>query len=148
MQTGTRRRRSDSPTDSSDSAQGASKRPRGTPPLRQGHSPPNPPSSSQSHRGTTSSNMSGPSNGHPIGDPPIAGPSSSNGHTQAARVKLEGLLMYADDKAWTAKDDGLVDAQNGGIAGSSSLKGTQRMPVNREEITRLMVQAMRDIGYQ
>lgn len=65
--------------------------------------------------------------------------------------------MYEDDSNWKPIEDGtdvmIVDETDESRFISSSsrntgLKGTERMPVNREEVTRLMLQSLRDIGYQ
>lgn len=98
-------------------------------------------------------------NGHTADDEgAVAGPSSGNGHPRVPPlVDLEGTLMYPDDKDWVANDDGddgmIIDDEDEGRMVSASrrhvgLTGAQRMPVNREEVTRLMLQALRDIGYQ
>jgi hypothetical protein len=155
MQTGTRRRRSDSPGDDH-STSGPSKRPRETSPLST--STPGLSSSTNALKSQSLGNMTQPTNGYAISEEGIAGPSTGNGHTHLpSKVQLEGSLMYADDASWKPIEDGtdimLVDPQDESRFVSSSsrntgLKGSKRMPVNREEVTRLMLQSLRDIGYQ
>ncbi|KAL7419568.1 hypothetical protein Q5752_005480 [Cryptotrichosporon argae] len=47
------------------------------------------------------------------------------------RVKADGALMYEDDSAWVGDDPA----------------GTGRMPVLREEAVRIVLQALKDMGY-
>ena len=112
--------------------------------------------------------------GHPIpptngvanmnGSSGEAGP-STNGHSRVNRrdeghsrgielVQPEGSLMYEDDRGWT--EESLND-----VAGDHSMgegdeverrprasRTGKRMPVDREEVVRLILQGLRDIGYQ
>lgn len=99
-----------------------------------------------------------------------AGPSSSNGHSAGAvgLVRLEGDLMYQDDHDWLEyqdeDDDDMADADvldssgNGDFTKADAVaaanrhrKGTaaaKRMPIQREEVVRLILQGLRDIGYE
>lgn len=110
------------------------------------------------------------SNGASNGDASAAGPStissSSNGngfaHNDAvALVRPDGLLMYDDDKDWVADEDDAGDTIMGAEYGEEAddqagpqskrpagLRGSKRMPVNREEVVRLILQGLRDIGYK
>jgi hypothetical protein len=88
----------------------------------------------------------------------VAGP-STNGHSQMeGLVKTGGELMYEDDQDWAAyqalEEYGEDTTESGGIDGQSSrrpLKGAaaaKRMPVNREEVVRLILQGLKDMGYR
>lgn len=66
--------------------------------------------------------------------------------------------MYADDEDWQPEADADVpmdgttslDSEEGGPVQSASRKQMfgKRMPIDREEIVRLMLQGLQDIGYQ
>lgn len=67
--------------------------------------------------------------------------------------------MYEDDKDWVALDEADtlmdVDETDGAVGHSgpvskrvSDLRATKRMPVDREEVVRVVLQSLRDIGYQ
>lgn len=97
--------------------------------------------------------MTQPTNGNgAAAHQPIAGP-SGNG---SQRVQLQGSLMYPDDSDWRAADDedeamdvdGVVKSGESSSKRLPELTGTKRIPVDREEVTRVMLQALRDIGYQ
>jgi hypothetical protein len=103
---------------------------------------------SMGHQITNGSNSNG-----------AAGP-SNNGHSSVAEsynVKTGGELMYEDDGDWgvyqdlaneadEAEDQRLSDGQTGRrpLKGSAAAK---RMPVNREEVVRLILQGLKDMGY-
>ncbi|WVQ74624.1 hypothetical protein IAR50_004225 [Cryptococcus sp. DSM 104548] len=108
---------------------------------------------------------------HP--DPPAEASTSTNGHAVQARstppsllanvapVQLPGTLMYEDDKDWAESQEVLdgqdTDMEDTTIKGKGKLGagadarpgvgGGKRMPVEREEAVRLMLQGLRDIGY-
>jgi hypothetical protein len=87
-----------------------------------------------------------------------AGP-SPNGNSAAAgeSVKTGAELMYEDDGDWGMYQDlALVDdeAEDSRMSEGGSirrpLKGAaaaKRMPVNREEVVRLILQGLKDMGY-
>ena len=61
--------------------------------------------------------------------------------------------MYEDDRDWTEDhvgDTTPVDHEMPGTEDSARRAGTtgKRMPVDREEVVRLILQGLRDIGYQ
>jgi hypothetical protein len=100
---------------------------------------------------SSASNSNGNGNG-------VAGP-STNGHSQMeGLVKTGGELMYEDDQDWAAyqalEEYGEDNAESGGMDGQSGrrpLKGAaaaKRMPVNREEVVRLILQGLKDMGYR
>jgi hypothetical protein len=96
-----------------------------------------------------------------------AGP-STNGHSNGVsghvasrnitRVELPGELMYEDDKEWAERhNDFDMDmashtengqAESSGHAQRHQHASTLRMPINREEVVRLILQGLRDIGYE
>ncbi|OCF74989.1 hypothetical protein I204_03836 [Kwoniella mangroviensis CBS 8886] len=112
----------------------------------------------------------GPSNGHASSS---VGPGSLPHHVlnSIQHVQPPGHLMYEDDRNWqdqhdtTMTDDGkestddeLEEAQDGlGHPEAKSISrkttqrpgvgGSRRMPVEREEAVRLILQGLRDIGY-
>ena len=73
-------------------------------------------------------------------------------------IKTGGELMYEDDQDWAAYQD--TDDFDGGRESTSvtdsqgrrrPLKGAaaaKRMPVNREEVVRLILQGLKDMGYR
>ncbi|KAK4686064.1 WD repeat-containing protein 26, partial [Tremellales sp. Uapishka_1] len=110
--------------------------------------------------------------GHPtsgsngISNESVSGAGPSNGHsgnresTTALRtlikpILLEGTLMYPDDADWSedrdtgdARTNGKGADTNGGIKKDKLETGKRkRMPIDREEVVRLMLQSMRDMGY-
>lgn len=110
------------------------------------------------------------SNGASTSNGAAPGPSSStNGHSAGGStvkpVRLEGKLMYEDDRDWSdhqgladlIPDDTLDEEMEDGVGGSDLIKrrkakigvtGGKRMPVDREEVVRLILQGLRDIGYE
>ncbi|WRT65705.1 uncharacterized protein IL334_002651 [Kwoniella shivajii] len=81
-------------------------------------------------------------------------------------IRPSGHLMYEDDRDWTEQHEGLVDDAKESIddgmdedgliddraskrrsTGRPGVGGGKRMPVEREEAVRLMLQGLRDIGY-
>ena len=93
-----------------------------------------------------------------------AGP-STNGHSNGVsgsrnvtRVELPGELMYEDDKEWVERhDDFDLDvaspvengqADKNGQAQRYQHASSLRMPIDREEVVRLILQGLRDIGYE
>lgn len=115
----------------------------------------------------STSNGAGPSS---FSTPPSNGHASNgNGVTHSVEsvtmVQPNGTLMYEDDRDWAEHQElhGTVpsivedDLEDGTIALGESSKGRhsknsysagKRMPVEREEVVRLMLQGLRDIGYQ
>lgn len=95
--------------------------------------------------GTSSNGVAGPSNGHSV---PVEG----------EKVKTGAELMYEDDGDWGMYQDlTLVDdeAEDWKVSEGGStrkpLKGAaaaKRMPVNREEVVRLILQGLKDMGYR
>jgi hypothetical protein len=97
--------------------------------------------------------------GHQITNGNGAAVPSTNGHSTAAgeSVKTGAELMYEDDGDWGMYQDlALVDdeAEDSRMSEGGSirrpLKGAaaaKRMPVNREEVVRLILQGLKDMGY-
>lgn len=103
-----------------------------------------------------------------------AGPSTSNGQSHSSigitaeilagiqPLKYESSLVYEDDKDWAEfqdevnqeEDVNMMDDNEDLEVGSSSgirrdgLGSMKRMPIEREEIVRLALQALRDMGYE
>jgi hypothetical protein len=122
----------------------------------------------QLHSSTTNGTNGSSSNGS------ASGPSKSgNGQASSSKldvsdirqVQLEGVSMYEDDDDWAkyqarpeydgdGHDINEPETVNSVIDGQivkRVVKGpaaAKRMPVNREEAVRLMLQGLRDIGYQ
>lgn len=73
---------------------------------------------------------------------------------QVERFYPLGELMYPDDADWTNEDDAEIAAESGDTPedrldkARRQQKYGRRMPVNREEIVRLMLQGLQDIGYK
>jgi hypothetical protein len=73
-------------------------------------------------------------------------------HIQPKR--LAGRWMYEDDRDWVDPD--LQSGEKGEVEGRDEVPsvdrpgvgGPKRMPVDREEVVRLMLQSLRDVGYQ
>jgi hypothetical protein len=116
----------------------------------------------------------GPSTAHSTSAPITA---DTNGHTRQARlspaalaevqrIPLPGRLMYEDDKNWVeSQRSEATQGQNTEVPGEEEdgedigvskkrigerpgVGGGKRMPVDREEVVRLILQGLRDIGYQ
>lgn len=103
------------------------------------------------------------SNGHSTVQPGSLPPSFLS---SIIPVRPPGTLMYEDDHDWASvqeklKDQGEVegrmevdgdsDGKGKGTAltvGRPGAGGGKRMPVEREEVVRLVLQGLRDIGYQ
>jgi len=72
--------------------------------------------------------------------------------------RAPGTLMYADDQDWRAEDDMSGDVPMDGSTAPHAEDETptstrkrafgKRMPINREEIVRLMLQGLHDMGYE
>jgi hypothetical protein len=97
-----------------------------------------------------------------------AGPSGNgNGHAPPSSITVDLLdsikpieygsrLMYEDDADWAEHQAAVEEGMDaiggiGGISGESSQMGARhgkRMPVDREEFVRLVLQGLRDIGYE
>jgi hypothetical protein len=102
-----------------------------------------PKSSTMGHQITNGNGSAGPSNGH----------SAATGES----VKTGAELMYEDDADWGMYQDlALVDDEaedsrmSEGESGRRPPKGAaaaKRMPVNREEVVRLILQGLKDMGY-
>lgn len=97
------------------------------------------------------------SNGKSLSTSPTNGHAafSSNGSSSIRLVKPEGKLLYEDDQDWAEHEDEdaiMEDSpeKDGEVAESSRRKqgGFKRMPVDREEVVRLILQGLRDIGYE
>lgn len=98
------------------------------------------------------SSTAGPSNGNGVG----------NGHDDPTGAgvrlaKLDGKLMYEDDSDWAEYQDGIdaimMEADAEGSDDTKRRRKTgvaagKRMPVDREEVVRLILQGLRDIGYK
>jgi hypothetical protein len=102
-----------------------------------------PKSRTMGHQITNGNGGAGPSNGH----------SAVTGET----AKTGAELMYEDDADWgmyqdLALDDEAEDSRmSEGDSGRRPLKGAaaaKRMPVNREEVVRLILQGLKDMGYR
>lgn len=118
--------------------------------------------SKQSAANTSHINHKSHTMGHPIGtngassSNGTAGP-STNGRSLEANVKTGTELMYEDDGDWglyqdiTNADDGAEEwTVSEGDGRRRPLKGAaaaKRMPVNREEVVRLILQGLKDMGY-
>jgi len=86
-----------------------------------------------------------------------AGPSNGNSAT-AESAKTGAELMYEDDGDWGMYQDlAFVDDEaedmrmSEGDSGRRPLKGAaaaKRMPINREEVVRLILQGLKDMGYR
>jgi len=96
------------------------------------------------------------------------GPSTTNGHSMSHSshpLRLEGKLMYEDDRDWAEHqhfadtlpdlddvemDDGVLNGEEGSRRRKvrPGAGAGKRMPVDREEVVRLILQGLRDIGYQ
>lgn len=73
---------------------------------------------------------------------------------------FDGDLMYEDDKDWFDAEMTVDEADSNGphtaAAGSAvragpstaGLGSSKRMPIQREEVVRLILQGLRDIGYE
>lgn len=95
----------------------------------------------------TNGNGDGNGNGHSSLPPPLLLP-----------VSLPGKLMYQDDEDWATYqdfEDGEVDDQDGmEVEGTGpkrrrrGIAAAKRMPIEREEVVRLILQGLRDIGYE
>ena len=111
--------------------------------------------------GSRSSNGAGPSgtsNGNGHADPSAAVTSSLSeliAHVTAAEGS--GGTMYPDDDDWAEHQHGSehggmdVDTSDTYTAGESSthaLAHKKRMPVEKEEFVRLVLQGLRDVGYE
>ncbi|ODN97475.1 WD-repeat protein [Cryptococcus wingfieldii CBS 7118] len=108
--------------------------------------------------------------------PPAEASTSANGHaaqtvtatssllSNVAPVRLPGSLMYEDDKDWVETREAYAGGEDAdmeddatSIKGKGKLSagedarpgvgGGKRMPVDREEAVRLMLQGLRDVGY-
>ena len=110
-----------------------------------------PPLNSQSSR----DNDAGPSNGH---GNVASGSKTTSVIRNVQKVNPAGRLMYEDDKDWADSME-LKDRETAiaGQAGDSVFEavsrrkhqpGDKRMPVNREEVVRLILQGLKDIGYK
>jgi hypothetical protein len=89
--------------------------------------------------GSTSGNGAGPSNGH-----------SSNGAGLLEHVTLAGITqrnMYPDDDDW-AEQQGDVIMADGEMTVPATTQHGKRMPVDREEFVKLVLQGLRDVGYE
>lgn len=110
-----------------------------------------------------------PTNGH---NGSAAGPSTSSNGASSSRLDVAGIsplefdtkLMYGDDHDWAMyqsasqfdaeEHPGQGDAEaviDGLIVKPTIAKGpaaAKRMPVDRQEVVRLMLQGLRDIGYK
>ena len=89
--------------------------------------------------GSTSGNGAGPSNGH-----------SSNGVGLLEHVTLAGITqrnMYPDDDDW-AEQQGDVVMADGEMTVPATTQHGKRMPVDREEFVKLVLQGLRDVGYE
>jgi hypothetical protein len=85
-----------------------------------------------------------------------------NGSTSAPissirQIKLDGKLMYEDDRDWAEYQNASTNGTGEGAAEGSedgirraktALINGKRMPVDREEVVRLILQGLRDIGYE
>lgn len=78
--------------------------------------------------------MNGSSVASVVGSSSRAGPS----HATADGARPGGRLLYEDDRAWSTDGPG----------SSSTSHVSLTMPVDKEEVVRLMLQAMRDAGYR
>nr|XP_031862925.1 uncharacterized protein CI109_001399 [Kwoniella shandongensis]KAA5529997.1 hypothetical protein CI109_001399 [Kwoniella shandongensis] len=119
-----------------------------------------------SHPSNGSAGEAGPSNGHSLGISTVT-PGSLPPHILGAirPVQPPGNLMYEDDRDWyhepeshedgiESTDDGDMDEDDGEAKHNKhramdrpGVGGGKRMPVEREEAVRLMLQGLRDIGY-
>jgi hypothetical protein len=87
-----------------------------------------------------------------------AGPYNGNSAAAGENVKTGTELMYEDDGDWGMYQDlALVDDEAEDVRVSEGesrrrpLKGAaaaKRMPVNREEVVRLILQGLKDMGYR
>lgn len=127
-----------------------------------------------SSTGLAAPSDAGPSTAHSASAPITA---DTNGHTRQSRlspaalaevqrVPLSGKLMYEDDKDWVeSQRSEATQGQNTEVSGEEEdgeetgvfkkrigerpgVGGGKRMPVDREEVVRLILQGLRDIGYQ
>lgn len=76
------------------------------------------------------------------------------------RKTFDGELMYEDDRDWFDAEAAVKDADSAhlglvstGLAvrpttSTASLDSSKRMPIQREEVVRLILQGLRDIGYE
>lgn len=94
----------------------------------------------------------GPSNGHSNGTSTM---SHANWIHHIKRIDHIGKLMYEEDKDWEHEGENDVylrtdgeDAYLDQARTRLSRPGAKRMPVDREEIVRLMMQGLRDMGYK
>lgn len=103
------------------------------------------------------------SNGHSTVQPGSLPPSILS---SIIPVRPPGTLMYEDDQDWVSVQeklkeqgdvegrmevDGDIDGKGKGtslVIGRPGAGGGKRMPVEREEVVRLVLQGLRDIGYQ
>lgn len=103
------------------------------------------------------------SNGHSAVQPGSLPPSILS---SIIPVRPSGTLMYEDDHDWASVQeklkeqgdvegqmevDGDIDGKGKGtsqVIGRPGAGGGKRMPVEREEVVRLVLQGLRDIGYQ
>jgi hypothetical protein len=86
-----------------------------------------------------------------------AGPSNGHSAVTGESAKTGAELMYEDDADWGMYQDlALVDDEaedsrmSEGESGRRPPKGAaaaKRMPVNREEVVRLILQGLKDMGY-
>jgi len=132
---------------------------------------PDHPSNTTSHTPMTT-NMGHPipsTNGSSSTNGAGSGP-SGKGHSASSSVqpvRPKGKLMYEDDRDWSehqdladlvpdpeAEDVEMEDGVVGGDEGTRrrkvrpGIKGGKRMPVDREEVVRLVLQGLSDIGYR
>jgi hypothetical protein len=86
--------------------------------------------------GTTSGNGAGPSNGHANGQSLLA---------HVTRADVTSRNMYPDDDDWAEQQEDVM-MDDGPELGH--LHHGKRMPVDREEFVRLVLQGLRDVGYE
>lgn len=85
----------------------------------------------------------------------------NHGHAQRTvkPVQLSGTLMYQDDEDWLQYQDtteGIDETSEVEMGDKASISkrrrwgiaAAKRMPAEREEVIRLILQSLRDIGYQ
>jgi hypothetical protein len=73
--------------------------------------------------------------------PPLAFPTRVPGAQDA--------LMYEDDRGWTDPEDvDMNDSAESSVHVQRKMARAKRMPVEREEVVRITLQALRDMGYQ
>ena len=86
-------------------------------------------------------NINGHANGHASG-------SSSRLVAEVQPVRLDGQFMYADEADWTPSDHhGAFNDDETVVPDQNNVSTSNRMPVDREEVVRLILQGLRDVGY-